>query len=333
MVDPVIRELDVPSKKMRQMDKHDAVDATCMTNGVADDLFEQANQKIADTTCMTREGTDDLTEQANPKIAATTCSTKEGTPDLAKPANTFAKDMSDEALSVDLKTPLSRGVTSPIFSLLTCPSWRALLEPEFKEMYFHDLTKFLAKEKRIYPEQTNWFEALNACPFEKVRVVILGQDPYHDDGQAMGLSFSIPSSISRLPSSLLNIFKEIASDLNVDRPSCGDLSSWAQQGVLLLNAVLTVSPHEANSHADKGWERFTDNIVKKLNASDNKIVFLLWGKFAEKKAQKLDAKKHCILRSPHPSGLSANRGFIGNKHFSKTNDFLSLNGYDPIQWA
>ena len=238
--------------------------------------------------------------------------------------------------AVDLSIALSRGMTSPLFGLVTEPSWAAVLAPQFAEMYFHDVTRFLAKEvnakSKIFPPLTHIFRSLNASPLDKIKVVILGQDPYHDDGQAMGLSFSVPDGF-KIPSSLLNVFKELETDLGVPRSTCGDLTPWANQGVLLLNAVLTVKAHQANSHQGKGWERFTDYVIKQVSEKCENVVFMLWGKFAEKKAARVDGKKHLVLRAPHPSGLSASRGFFGCKHFSKANDYLTANGKDPIVWA
>jgi uracil-DNA glycosylase len=233
-----------------------------------------------------------------------------------------------------LAEPLSRGMKSPLVQLLSEPSWLSVLEQQFSELYMHDLTRFLAKEskQKIFPPFPHVFAALNTCAFEKVRVVILGQDPYHDDGQAMGLSFSVPQGF-KLPSSLLNIFKEIESDLGIPRSTCGDLSPWAKEGVLLLNAVLTVRAHQANSHEGKGWERFTDIIIKMISEKSEKVVFMLWGKFAEKKAARVDSKRHLVLKAPHPSGLSASRGFFGCKHFSKANEYLRSNGKSEINWA
>jgi uracil-DNA glycosylase len=170
------------------------------------------------------------------------------------------------------------------------------------------------------------------CPFEQVKVVILGQDPYHDDDQAMGLSFSVPEGF-KLPSSLLNIFKELETDIGLERGKNGDLTPWAKQGVLLLNAVLSVRAHQANSHQGKGWERFTDFIVRRISEKLENVVFLLWGKFAEKKASRVDTRKHLVLKAAHPSGLSASRGFFGCKHFSKTNEYLEQHGKSPVDWA
>lgn len=234
---------------------------------------------------------------------------------------------------VDLSLPLTRGMTSPLFEFLECESWKSILKDQFSEMYFHDLTKFLSKQSNVFPAMHQIFNALNLCPFGSIKVVILGQDPYHDEGQAMGLSFSIPADRTKLPSSLLNIFKEVESDVGIVRAGKnGDLTRWAKNGVLLLNSVLTVKPHTPNSHAGKGWERFTDYIVKQINSRLTNVVFLLWGKFAEKKAARVDKSKHCVLKAPHPSGLSASRGFWGCRHFSKANAFLLENGIEPVDW-
>jgi uracil-DNA glycosylase len=234
-----------------------------------------------------------------------------------------------------LSIQLTRGMKSPLIELLKEPSWESVLSNQFEELNFHDLTRFLNKEikagHKIFPPIKNVFSSLNACSFDKVKVVILGQDPYHDDGQAMGLSFSVPQGF-KLPSSLLNILKELESDLGIPRSSCGDLTPWAEQGVVLLNAVLTVRAHQANSHEGKGWERFTDYIIRLISDKCDNVVFMLWGKFAEKKAVRVDSKNHLILKSPHPSGLSASRGFFGCKHFSKANEYLKTNGKGEVNW-
>ena len=245
-------------------------------------------------------------------------------------------ESSDE--QIDLSISLTRGMVSPLFKLLKSPSWASVLESQFSEMYFHDITRFLNKEvngggsQKIFPPLPLVFSALNACEFDQIKVVILGQDPYHDDGQAMGLSFSVPSGF-KLPSSLLNIYKELETDLDIPRSNCGDLTTWSKQGVLLLNAVLTVRAHQANSHEGKGWERFTDYIIRQISDKLDNVVFMLWGKFAEKKAAKVNCKKHLILKSAHPSGLSASRGFFGCKHFSKANEYLKENGKPAIDWS
>ena len=230
---------------------------------------------------------------------------------------------------------LTRGTASPLIDLLTDQTWKQILHEEFCQMYFHDLTRFLhseiAKGKKVFPQLKNIFRALNMTPIAKVKAVILGQDPYHDDAQAVGLAFSVPAGF-KLPSSLLNIYKELESDVGVPRSKNGDLSCWADEGVLLLNATLTVRAHEANSHADKGWARFTDAVIQAVNKNCSKVAFLLWGKFAEKKAAQIVPANHFVLTAAHPSGLSASRGFFGCKHFSKANAYLVANGKEPIDW-
>lgn len=215
-------------------------------------------------------------------------------------------------------------------------SWKAELFEEFGREYFTHLVHFLKQEKRskktIYPPGNEIFAALNAVNFEDVRVVIIGQDPYHGPGQANGLCFSVRDGIAH-PPSLINIFKELESDLGLPYPSSGDLSAWANQGVLLLNAVLTVEAHKAGSHQQKGWEKFTDAIIAKLSSRREKIVFLLWGGYAKNKGKIIDQNRHMVLTSGHPSPLSANRGYwFGNKHFSKTNEYLVSQGLKPIDW-
>lgn len=215
-------------------------------------------------------------------------------------------------------------------------SWKSLLFDEFQKPYMQELKKFLQNEKQlkkiIYPPSSLIFNALNTTGFEDVRVVILGQDPYHGPNQAHGLSFSVQKGISK-PPSLINIFKEIHSDLHLPIPQHGDLSSWARQGVLLLNATLTVEQGKPNSHQGKGWDIFTDKIISLLNENRQNLVFLLWGSFAQKKGQFIDSKKHLVLEAPHPSPLSAHRGFLGCKHFSKTNKYLQSKGLSPIDWS
>ncbi len=218
--------------------------------------------------------------------------------------------------------------------LIDC--WKAMLYEEFQKPYMQELKKFLQSEKQlkkiIYPPSSLIFNALNTTGFEDVRVVILGQDPYHGPNQAHGLSFSVQKGISK-PPSLINIFKEIHSDLHLPIPQHGDLSSWAQQGVLLLNATLTVEQGKPNSHQGKGWDIFTDKIISLLNENRQNLVFLLWGSFAQKKGQFIDRKRHLVLEAPHPSPLSAHRGFLGCKHFSKTNQYLQSKGLLPIDWS
>ncbi len=214
-------------------------------------------------------------------------------------------------------------------------SWRGHLQNEFKKPYMQDLKLFLDREKKngkiIYPNKKEIFQALSATPFDQVKVVIIGQDPYHGAGQAHGMSFSVKPGV-KVPPSLKNIYKEIQSDLDIPISNHGYLHSWADQGVLLLNTVLTVEHSKAGSHRKKGWEEFTDKIIEVLNEKKDHLVFLLWGAPAQKKAHKVDPSRHFILSSAHPSPLSAYRGFFGNKHFSKCNDYLSSQGMTPIDW-
>lgn len=216
------------------------------------------------------------------------------------------------------------------------PSWKKQLKSEFDKPYFNQIVTFIKSElavgKIIYPKGSLIFNAFNTTPFEKVSVVILGQDPYHGKDQAHGLSFSVPTGI-KAPPSLVNIFKELKSDvgLTIDNHH-GDLTSWAQQGVLLLNAALTVRAGEPFSHAKFGWTEFTDAVIKKISDEKEGIVFILWGKFAQQKKELIDEGKHLLLMSPHPSPFSADKGFFGCKHFSKTNQYLIKHGKDPIDW-
>jgi uracil-DNA glycosylase len=214
------------------------------------------------------------------------------------------------------------------------PGWGAALDEHFQAPYFAQLKEFLIQERqqhRVYPDGKNIFKAFNLTPFEKVKVVILGQDPYHGPGQAHGLCFSVMQGVAP-PPSLVNIFKELHSDLSLPIPAHGDLSRWAEQGVLLLNATLTVRAGAAGSHQNKGWETFTDAAIQKLATQRDNLVFLLWGNYAINKQRLIDASKHCILTSPHPSPLSASRGFFDNHHFSKTNDYLKQHGISEIDW-
>ena len=214
------------------------------------------------------------------------------------------------------------------------PGWKERLKEEFEKPYFVDLTNFVKSEyatQKIYPPGNLIFNAFEQCPFEKVKVVILGQDPYHEPGQAHGLCFSVPDGIS-FPPSLQNIFKEIKNDLELPVPKSGDLEHWAKQGVFLLNATLTVRAHLAGTHQKKGWETFTDHVIRLLSDSDDHLVFLLWGAYAQRKGELINAGKHLVLTSVHPSPLSAHRGFFGNHHFSKTNEFLVSHGKEPISW-
>ena len=213
-------------------------------------------------------------------------------------------------------------------------SWKERLSAEFEKPYFSELTRFVRHEystTTCYPPGHLIFNAFNLCPFDKVKVVIIGQDPYHEQGQAQGLSFSVNDGVP-FPPSLQNIFKEIEQDLGTPMPKSGDLTRWAEQGVLLLNATLTVRAHQANSHQGIGWEKFTDAVMDILNEQDRPIVFLLWGRPAQNKAARLNNPKHLILKAPHPSPLSAYRGFFGCKHFSKANAFLEEHGLEPIDW-
>jgi len=214
------------------------------------------------------------------------------------------------------------------------PYWKEALSGQFEEGYFKRLVSFVKEEYQtqiIFPAGKEIFNAFNLCPMNQIKVVILGQDPYHGPGQAHGLSFSVKPGIP-FPPSLLNIFKEIKTDLGIDMPPNGDLTRWASQGVFLLNATLTVRAHEAGSHQGKGWEEFTDEVIRVINHNQSNVVFLLWGSFAQKKAGLIDAAKHLILKAPHPSPLSSYRGFFGCKHFSKANEYLKLKGQIPINW-
>ncbi|APG59541.1 uracil-DNA glycosylase [Christiangramia salexigens] len=214
-------------------------------------------------------------------------------------------------------------------------SWKKELNQEFDKDYFQELTGIVKQEYSeytCYPPVEEIFAAFDHSPFDATKVVILGQDPYHGEGQANGLCFSVRDGI-QYPPSLRNIFREIENDLNKPIPQTGNLEKWADQGVLLLNATLTVRASEAGSHQGKGWEKFTNSVIRLISEKKEKIVFLLWGGYAKKKAKLIDSSKHLILTSGHPSPLSANRGYwFGNSHFSKTNEFLKTNGKDPIDW-
>lgn len=214
-------------------------------------------------------------------------------------------------------------------------SWRVPLQAQFDSQYMAELKSFLLAEKNagkvIYPKGSEWFAALDATPLKDVRVVILGQDPYHGEGQAHGLCFSVQHGV-RPPPSLLNIYKEMKSDLGLDPPNHGHLKSWAEQGVLLLNSVLTVEAGKAVSHQGKGWEKFTDAIIQLVNDQPNPVVFILWGSYAQKKAGFVDHTKHLVLKSVHPSPLSAHNGFFGSKPFSQANAFLKIHGRGEIDW-
>ncbi len=213
-------------------------------------------------------------------------------------------------------------------------SWKNKLNDEFKKDYFLRLAEFVKaeyKSKTVYPPGNAIFKAFDACPFDDVKVVILGQDPYHGPDQANGLCFSVKNGVP-FPPSLVNIFKEIKNDLGIEIPANGDLERWAKQGVLLLNATLTVQAHQAGSHQNKGWETFTDSAIRQLAEQRENLVFMLWGAYAQKKGSFIDRQKHLVLESPHPSPLSAHRGFFGNGHFSKTNAYLKQNGLTEIAW-
>lgn len=215
------------------------------------------------------------------------------------------------------------------------PGWKSKLKTEFEKEYFVKLTDFVRAEYgkgAVYPPGSLIFNAFDVCPFDRVTAVIIGQDPYHGPGQAHGLCFSVKDGID-FPPSLVNIFKEIESDLGIRIKASGDLSRWAAQGVLLLNATLTVRAHQAGSHQRKGWEEFTDYVIKVLNDEKQKLVFFLWGAYAQKKGESIDRSRHLVLESVHPSPLSASRGFFGNRHFSRCNDYLSKNGISPIDWS
>lgn len=213
-------------------------------------------------------------------------------------------------------------------------SWYEVLKQEFEEPYFYEIKSFLIQEKRqyiVYPPSQLIFNAFNLTPFDKVKVVILGQDPYHNVGQAHGLAFSVPNGIMP-PPSLKNIFKELQSDIGMPIPTNGNLESWAREGVLLLNSCLTVRANNPASHQGIGWQRFTDEAINALSEKKEHIVFLLWGNYAIAKEKLIDTRKHLVLKTVHPSPLSANRGFFGCRHFSQTNTYLSSNGISPIKW-
>ena len=213
-------------------------------------------------------------------------------------------------------------------------SWRQRLQTEFDKPYFEALTDFVRMEYqrgRCYPPGKLIFNAFNLCPFDQVKVVLIGQDPYHEPGQAMGLCFSVNDGIP-LPPSLQNIFKEIHDDTGASVPASGNLTRWAQQGVMLLNATLTVREHQAGSHQGHGWETFTDAVIKVLTEQREHLVFILWGSYAQRKGAFIDRSRHLVLQSAHPSPLSAYRGFFGNKHFSQANEYLKAHGVEPICW-
>ena len=219
-------------------------------------------------------------------------------------------------------------------NLKIADSWKNILKNEFEKAYFKELTSFVKSEYEnysCYPKEEDIFAAFDFCSFGDLKVVIIGQDPYHDENQANGLCFSVKDEIKH-PPSLKNIFKEIYTDLNQEIPQSGNLEKWAKQGVLLLNVTLTVRAHEAGSHQKKGWERFTDAIINEISDQNENVVFLLWGKFAKSKMKLINTNKHKVFLAPHPSALGAWRGWFGSKHFSKTNTFLKEIGAKPIEW-
>ncbi len=213
-------------------------------------------------------------------------------------------------------------------------SWKIRLIPEFEKQYFKDLVDFVKSEftqHKVYPAGSHIFNAFEQCSFDQLKVVIIGQDPYHGHGQAHGLCFSVNDNIA-MPPSLINIFKEIESDLEKTKPNTGNLERWAKQGVLLLNATLTVRANTPGSHQNKGWETFTDSVIRIISEEKDNIVFLLWGAYAQRKGMIIDEDKHKVLKSAHPSPFAANKGFFGNKHFSQTNAYLLRKGLEPIDW-
>jgi len=250
--------------------------------------------------------------------------------------------MSQDAILKQSRTRYNALTKQPLYLIMPQekagqlhPSWQAVIGEEFDKPYMQALRTFLKQEKAAgkitYPPSPLIFNAFNHTPFDKVRVVIIGQDPYHGIGQAHGLSFSVPEGVA-LPPSLMNIFKEIEADLGVKMSKKGDLTPWANQGVLLLNATLTVEMANAGSHQKRGWETFTDAAIAALNTHREGLVFVLWGSYAQKKGEIIDPTKHLVLKSTHPSPLSAHRGFFGNHQFSKINDYLIKHGQAPIEW-
>ena len=229
---------------------------------------------------------------------------------------------------------LFSGINQTIMDVKIESGWKVQLENEFEKPYFERVTSFVRQEyatTTVYPPGKLIFNAFNLCPFDKVRVVIIGQDPYHEPGQAHGLCFSVNDGVP-FPPSLQNIFKEIHDDIGTPMPTSGNLTRWAEQGVLLLNATLTVRAHQAGSHQNKGWEEFTDAVIRQLNDHKEHLVFILWGSYAQRKGSIIDRSRHLVLTSAHPSPLSAYRGFFGNHHFSQANAYLQKNGIPPIQW-
>ncbi|EQC33240.1 uracil-DNA glycosylase [Saprolegnia diclina VS20] len=278
-----------------------------------------------------------FTASDRPKRAAASRSSAE--PAAKKAKETPAATEAAPAEAAPTKTASAAPAPATVGDLLTEPTWREMLAPEFKKSYFKSLDAFLVREQQkkamIFPPKSEIFTALNLCPFDKIKVVILGQDPYHGPGQAHGLCFSVQKPVPP-PPSLKNIYKEAIADVNIPKPSHGCLLSWCDQGVLLLNTVLTVRATEANSHKKQGWETFTDVIMRKISKETSGVVFLLWGKPAQEKSALIDRSKHCILTSSHPSPLGATKTaepFIGSRCFSKTNAYLVQQGKDPIDWT
>ena len=232
-------------------------------------------------------------------------------------------------------TGTTMGTTKEKKPIKLDPSWLSHLQPEFAKSYMTSLKQFLksayGEGRKIYPAKDQYFSAFNLTPFDQVKVVILGQDPYHGEGQAHGLCFSVPQG-KAIPPSLINIYKELQSDVGAVSRKHGNLTSWANQGVLLLNSVLTVEDGKAAAHQGKGWEQFTDQVVRELNDQRDNLVFILWGAYAQKKAAFVDRQRHLVIESPHPSPLSAHRGFLGSKPFSKANEYLRQHGLTPIDW-
>ncbi|KAK9835762.1 hypothetical protein WJX74_007378 [Apatococcus lobatus] len=282
-------------------------------------------------------------QPATPAPAAVIAAAPVAENDAGKPAAGSTSHESTAAAEATVVAPIGSSATpaeqkpppaGPLIDLLIEPSWRAGLRNELTKPSFTKLQDFLVGEwqsQKIFPPQDCIFRAMNTCPLSDVRVVILGQDPYHNDGQAMGLSFSVPPG-QPTPSSLKNIFRELKDDCGCGMPNHGSLEHWAKQGVLLLNTVLTVRAHAANSHAKKGWEAFTDAAIRAISLKREGVVFLLWGKPAEKKGQLINPMRHHVLTCAHPSGLSANRGFFGCKHFSKANALLAKASMPQIDW-
>jgi uracil-DNA glycosylase len=214
-------------------------------------------------------------------------------------------------------------------------SWKKVLQEEFDKPYFEELTDFVREEygsKTVFPPPKDIFKAFDLCPFDQIKVVILGQDPYHGPGQAHGLCFSVNHGVQK-PPSLVNIYKEVEDDIGKPVPDHGNLENWANQGVFLLNAILSVIAHQPTSHQNKGWETFTDEVIRIISEKKEHVVFMLWGAYAQSKEWMIDESKHLVLTAPHPSPLSASRGFFGCKHFSKANEYLRLHGIDEIKWA